>query len=113
MTRRGLRVKVRYLKGYGDVAQVMVISIRGNVGGVGGVNDEVDGSGNGVLTDIYYTVQFAQTENEDETAVANWFSEEMAFSALIIMNVLCQVFATEIPPAPTTPAPMCAHAMLV
>lgn len=61
---------------------------------------------------VAMSMQFAPTEKEGEIAVASRVSVEMAFSALIIMNVLDQVSATGMPPAPTTLVPMCVHAMV-
>lgn len=57
------------------------------------------------------SMHFAPTEMEEETAVAGLVSLEMDFSAMMMMSAQDQESATGMPRAPTTLAPMCAHAM--
>ncbi len=57
-------------------------------------------------------MRFAPTEMEEETAVASLVSLEMDFSAMMIMSAQDRESAIGMPLAPTTLAPMCAHAML-
>lgn len=59
---------------------------------------------------VVMSTQFAETEREEENALANLASAEMAISALIITNAFRRESATGMPPATTTLALTCAHA---